>query len=230
MARTHSQAPSLESKQGGWLPLAWRMNSVGTLYIWNHSAQNQWLSWTEKMSWPISSVNHPCSHEATLLEGQGLWVRYRLRALSVGHSLEKCGNKMAKDGRFHGSKSKLDPSQDMKVSVKDSILKITQNNYFMALSTWNSHLIIIRFISRLINKALEGRYNSKVRPSGCRALKRGGYHGGEALLSEVTQPPLFPLLWNLLGEGSGSSQKLPNETPVILLHFEVPGTPSQMIF
>lgn len=37
-----------------------------------------------------------------------------------------------------------DPNQDMKVSIKDSIMKITQKNYFVVLSTWNSHLNIIR--------------------------------------------------------------------------------------
>lgn len=140
MARTHLQVPSLESKQGGWI--SWRMNFVEILDIWNHSAQNQWLSWTEVMSWSISSVNHPCSHEATLLEGQGLWVRYGLRALSVDHSLEKYGNKMAKDGRFHGSKSKLDPSQDMKVLVKILFLKlrkiITLWHFLHETATWLS--------------------------------------------------------------------------------------------
>lgn len=65
--------------------------------------------------------------------------------------------------------------------------------------------------SRLINKALEGIYNSKVRLSGCRALKRGGYHGAEALLSEITQPPLFSLLWNFLGEGSGLHRSCPTK-------------------
>lgn len=91
-----------------------------------------------------------------------------MRALSLAHSLQKYGNEMSNEGKFHRSKLKLDPIQNMKASVKDSLYKSKQ---LLCLTFSMKHpLNYPPGAGGLINRALERIHNSETRPTGQRAL------------------------------------------------------------